>query len=176
MRLVQFFDLHDDWGMQLGLNAVFGTSQSAPERNNRIYAYGGDLLLKWRPIGQGRFGYTYIAWITEGWFRQMEVAQDLWEDIGGYSDLIFSISKEWEIALRGELWRRLSGDDINNFIDRKRFGVDALRANASFSFLPSHFSRVRLQYAYEHIDTFDDNHIVLLQLEVSAGAHGAHKY
>ncbi len=176
IRLVQFFDLHDDLALQLGLNSVFGTSPSAPEESNRTFAYGADLFFKWRPIGWGDTGYTYIAWATEGWFRQMEVAEDLWMDAGGYSDLIFGLTKEWEIAVRGEYWRRLAGDDENDAIDRANYGLDTIRGSGSFSFMPSHFSRVRLQYTFEHIQGFDDNHITLLQLEVSAGAHGAHKY
>jgi len=176
VRLVQFFDLSDDTALQLGLNTVQGTSAAAPETGNRSFAYGVDLLLKWRPIGWGETGYTYVAWTTEGWFRQMEVPRDLWQDLGGYSDIVLGISKDWDVAVRGEYWRRLSGDEDNAEINRANYGLDTIRGSAAVSFMPSHFSRVRLQYTFEHIEGFDDNHIALLQLEVSAGAHGAHKY
>jgi len=175
-RLVQFFDLSDDWALQLGLNTVFGRSQSNPQLDNRTYAYGADLLFKWRPIGWGETGYTFVAWTTEAWNRQMEVAGDLWGDTGGYSDLVFGIEKEWQVGVRGEYWKRLTGGDTNAEIDRNSFGRDALRASGAASYLPTHFSRIRLQYTFEHIEGFDDNHIVLLQVEVSAGAHGAHEY
>ena len=95
---------------------------------------------------------------------------------GGYTDLIFGIDKEWEVAARGELWRRMQGADDNLEINRNSFGRDALRATGAVSYMPSHFSRLRLQYTYESIDGFDDGHIILLQTEVAAGAHGAHKY
>ena len=49
LRLSQFFDLSDDWAMQLGLNAVFGPSQTGADVGNRSYAYGADLMFKWRP-------------------------------------------------------------------------------------------------------------------------------
>jgi hypothetical protein len=176
VRLVQFFDLSRDLALQLGLNTVHGTSQSAPENGNRTYAYGADLFFKWRPIGWGQTGYTYIAWTTEGWYRQMEVAGDLWDDLGGYSDIVFGIAKRWNVAVRGELWRRLGGRNTNASINRDNYGLDTARGSGALSFMPSHFSRVRLQYTFERIEGFDDNHIALLQLEVSAGAHGAHKY
>ena len=166
IRLVQFFDL----------NTVLGPSQSGADVGNRSYAYGADLMLKWRPIGQGHDGYRFVAWVTEGWFRQMEVPDDLWQDAGGYSDLIFGIAKRWETALRAELWRRISGANENAEVRRTPFGVNAVRGAADVSFMPSHFSRIRLQYYYERISGYDDNHAVMLQLEVSAGAHGAHKY
>jgi hypothetical protein len=176
VRLVQFFDLGDDAALQLGLNTVHGTSAAAPETGNRSYAYGADLMLKLRPIGWGETGYTYFAWTTEAWYRQMEVPSDLWQDLGGYSDVVVGINKQWDVALRGEYWRRLDGLDQNPEIDRGNYGVDTIRGSAALSFMPSHFSRIRLQYTFEHIEGFDDNHIALLQLEVAAGAHGAHKY
>ncbi|MBW2455663.1 MAG: hypothetical protein JRI68_14185 [Deltaproteobacteria bacterium] len=176
VRLVQFFDISDDWATQNGLNAVFGRSQSNPDLDNRTYAYGMDWMFKWRPIGWGETGYTYVSWTTEAWLRQMEVANDLWGDVGGYSDLIFGIDKEWEAAGRAEVWRRLTGFDENPEIARNSFGRDTFRASGAVSYLPSHFSRLRLQYTYESIEGFDNNHIVLIQTEVSAGAHGAHEY
>ncbi|MCP4673983.1 MAG: hypothetical protein GY854_00370, partial [Deltaproteobacteria bacterium] len=190
LRLVQFFDLSDDWAIQLGLNGVLGPSPQVPKKN-RTHAWGADLMFKWRPIGQGNTGYTYIAWITEGWLREMQVPDDLWKDVGGYSDLIFGIAKRWNVALRGEMWKRLEGDDVG---DRKSYGLDIAKGVLSASFMPSHFSRLRLQYAFEHfLDAYnydeegepinggpplyaENNHTVMLQLEVSAGSHGAHKY
>lgn len=176
VRLEQFFDLSDDVALQLGLSALFGASAHGPEAGNRSYAYGGDLFLKWRPIGWGRTGYTYLAWETEGWFREMEVAQDLWRDAGGWTALIFGLDKRWELGARGELWRRVSGADVNPEIERGDYGADTWRASGQVAFLPSHFSKLRLQYTWQRVDGFEDTHIALLQLEVSAGAHGAHAY
>lgn len=176
IRLAQFFDLGDDWALQLGLNAVFGPSAAGGEDGNRAVATGGDLLLKWRPIGEGRDGYRFVAWVTEGWYREMETTAGVLRDAGGYSDVIFGIVKRWELAVRGELWRRVDGNDENPVFDRSVYGMNALRGLGSVSFMPSHFSRLRLQYAYERLSGFDDNQFIILQLEVSAGAHGAHKY
>ena len=176
LRLVQFFDIGDDVALQVGLNSVFAPSTIGPESGNRSYAYGADLMFKWRPIGEGRTGYTFIAWTIEGWFREMEVPDDIWRDAGGYTDLVFGIHKRWEAALRGELWRSVSGGSVADDIERARFGADTLRGSAAVSFMPSHFSRVRLQYAIEDMDGYDLSQSIFLQLEVSAGAHGAHKY
>ncbi|MBI5549822.1 MAG: hypothetical protein HY901_38540, partial [Deltaproteobacteria bacterium] len=145
VRLVQFFDLSDDWALQLGTNAVFGTSALEPQVGHRTYAFGGDLLLKWRPIGQGQTGYTYLAWVTEFWLRKMEVPTDVWQDVGGYTDLIVGISKRWEVGARFELWRRVGGEAPTALNSRSQFGLDSERASLALSFLPSHFSRARLQ-------------------------------
>ena len=173
VRLVQFFDIGDDLALQLGLNSVFGTSSIAPEENNRSFAYGADLMLKWRPIGEGWTGYTYIAWISEAWFREMEVPDHVWRDIGGYTDLKFGISKIFEAALRGELWQRISNENESS---RDRFGRDTLSGSVMIGYLPSHFSKIRLQYSITDMAGYDLSQAILLQLELSAGAHGAHKY
>lgn len=176
LRLAQFFDLADDWALQAGANAVFAPSAMGPEVGNRAYAYGGDLLLKWRPIGAGDTGYASIALVVEGWYRELEVPNDLWRDAGGYADLIFGIAKRWEAAARGELWRRLDGDAPGEDNGRAKLGLDVERASGSVSFLPTHFSRIRLQYTFENVEGYEPNHIAVVQLEVSAGAHGAHAY
>jgi hypothetical protein len=176
MRLAQFFDFNNDHAGQLGLNTVLGTSVSAPEKNNRVYAYGVDLLYRYRPFGAGRSGYSHITTVVEGWFRQMEVAGSLLEDIGGYADLIFGISRYWEIALRGELWRRRGGANESDEWNRDRFGMNMGRMNTAISLSPTHFSRIRLQHAYEVVGAHGPSHMVVMALEVSAGAHGAHAY
>ncbi|MCK9463911.1 MAG: zinc-regulated TonB-dependent outer membrane receptor [Proteobacteria bacterium] len=176
VRLAQFFDLADDWALQIAGNAVFAPSAMGPEVGNRSYAYGGDLLLRWRPIGRGYTGYRSISLLVEGWYREMEVPGDLWRDAGGYADLAFGIAKRWEAALRGELWRRAGGDAPSEENGRAKLGLDVERGSAAVSFLPSHFSRLRLQYTFENVEGYEPNHIALLQIEVSAGAHGAHAY
>ncbi len=175
-RIVQFLDVGDDWGMQLGLNAVHGTSTFAPEMGNRSEAYGADLFLKWRPIGYGESGFVYVKWTAEGWTRRMQVPDDMWRDVGGFSDLVFGLSKEWNAGVRGELWRRVGGDAPNGTNGRATFGVDSERGSAQLSFMPSHFSRVRLQYTAEHAEQLGTSHAAMLQFEVAAGAHGAHTY
>ena len=176
VRVVQFLDLGDDWGLQLGLNTVQGTSAVVPESGNRSEAYGADAFLKWRPIGDGNSGYTYVKWTAEVWTRRMQVPDDVWRDLGGYSELVFGLGKGWNTGVRGELWRRTAGDRPSVDNDRATYGVDVERGSAMLSYMPSHFSRVRLQYTLEHAEVLGMNHQAFLQLEVSAGAHGAHSY
>ena len=176
VRVVQFFDIGEDWGMQLGLNTVQGTSSFAPENGNRTEAYGADVFLKWRPIGYGESGFVYVKWTAEAWSRKMQVPKDLWRDVGGFTDLMFGLGKEWNAGVRGELWRRVAGDAPSADNGRDTFGIDVERGSAQLSYMPSHFSRVRVQYTAEHAEELGMNHVGLLQLEVAAGAHGAHAY
>ncbi len=177
VRLVQFFDLSDDWALQVGANTVQGRSSMGQRGADRAEAYAGDLFLKWRPIGQGTTGYKYIATTVEGWYRKMDVPGGAWRDAGGYAEVTFGLSKQWDTGVRGDLWRRLDRDSEGiSLTDRLPYGIDVVRGTAQLSFIPSHFSRVRAQYSFEHSELFPNNHIALLQLEVAAGAHGAHTY
>ncbi len=171
-RLSQFFDLTDYTSLLWGLNASFAHSPYPDhmDHHNRSYIYGTDLTLKWQPESDSRFSLT---WTTEGWYRELEVPQDLWRDAGGSSELAAQLSLSWQAAVRGEIWRRLSGDTPSN---RLQTGLESLRGEASVSYSPSHFSRLRFQYGLEDIEGYRLNHLFALQLEVSAGAHGAHSW
>lgn len=175
-RLASFFELSDDWSLQAAANAVTGPSAMGSDAKMRSSAFGLDLYLKYRPIGWGETGSFFIALTAEGWYRVMEAPSDTWKDAGGYADLTVGLSKRWELAFRGELWRLLEGADPTAENMRADFGRDTNRLSAALLFLPSHFSKLRLQYTAEEVQGFDLNHIVLLQIEISAGAHGAHSY
>ena len=179
-RLVSFFDLSDDLALQIGINGSFARSPfpdpMSQDKANRSWIWGADLFLKWRPIGSGATGYFFAAWTTEAWLRELEVPGDLWRDAGGYSELLWGIARQWQAAARFELWRRLEGGEPDARNRRTLVGPNSVRGELSLSYLPSHFSRLRLQYGVEDIESYDLNHLVVLQLEVSAGAHGAHSY
>jgi hypothetical protein len=176
LRLVQFFDLSDDHALQIAGNMILGPSTFAPETDNRAYLFGGDFLYRYRPIGAGSTGSRHLTLSGEFWLRDLEVPKDLWRDLGGYVDLTLGFSKRWQAGVRGELWRRLSGDAPTMDNRRTDFGADTQRASLALTFLPSHFSRIRVQYTVEKVEGFPTNHMTFLQLEVSAGAHGAHAY
>lgn len=173
VRLVQYFDLTPDILFQVGANIVTGRSDVGPESGNRAYAYGTDFVLKWRPTGEGDSGYASLMWETEAWFRQMEVPGTVWNDAGGYSALVAGLSKSLEASIRMEIWRQISG---GRAVNRFRYGVDAFQFSTAISYLPSHFSRIRLQHNVSSINEFETSHSVFLQMEVSGGAHRAHPF
>ena len=177
VRLVQFFDINPDLMTQLGINTVMGTADTGPETGNRTFAYGADFLLKWRPTGEGNSGFNGFQWETEFWFRQMEAPSAVWNDLGGYSAFVAGLNKNWETGFRVELWRQLSqANDDDTVSGRSKYGLNAFKLSTVLSYMPSHFSRIRLQHNIESIDGFTTHHSVFLQLEVSGGAHKAHAF
>jgi len=51
-----------------------------------------------------------------------------------------------------------------------------LRLSPNLTWYPSEFSKVRLQYNYDHRNQIGDDHSVWMQVEFLLGAHAAHKF
>ena len=54
--------------------------------------------------------------------------------------------------------------------------ADRYRISPNFTWYPSEYSKVRIQYNYDHRDTIGSDHSLWLQLEFLLGAHAAHKF
>ena len=177
-RLEQYWDLTDNVGTLLGLSAANGPNSTG--RDNRSDVFGADLLLKWNPSVSG--GYREVGWQNEFLLRRRqapgsvdEEAGTVLQDWGGYSELYYSPSLFWRFATRYEY---VAGID-DDYLD-PQWDEDRQRVAASISYYPSHFSRIRFEYNADFMPyrTDLDNlvHMAFVQLELVAGAHGAHRY
>jgi hypothetical protein len=166
LELEQFFDLSRSWSLLWGLSSATlqpDTPSGATTKRDREYLLASDVYLKWRPPNEAEtywwVGVTaeYVASRTEnkGW------------DGAGYGQIVAQIARRFRAGVRL---------DVVGFpsvaLDRE------LDVSASLAFLPSEFSRVRLTYAHDH--PLDDgslrNDYLILQLEGTIGAHGAHPF
>ena len=103
------------------------------------------------------------------------LARERLVDYGLYSQVAYGFRKGWIAALRGD-WLDSQRADYE-----KLFGSDPDRAahwriSPNLTWLPSEFSKVRLQYNYDHRQLVGVDHSVWLQFEFSLGAHAAHKF
>jgi hypothetical protein len=69
--------------------------------------------------------------------------------------------------------KRMDGGDIFT-TDLSR--ADRWRISPNLTWFPSEFSKIRLQYNYDHRRQIGQDHSVWLQFEFLLGAHGAHKF
>ncbi len=97
---------------------------------------------------------------------------------GLYVQAVYGIAPRWKAGLRydGIGFRNRAYDGA----DRVDAGTSH-RYTANLTFLPTEFSRLRLQVAHGDIDSDDDDHghdfnQVMLQYQLSLGAHGAHPF
>ena len=163
----QFFPLGHDWSLFVGLS--WATGPNATGQGNRTDIYGADLYLKYRPITRG--SYTVVSLQGEWMMRRRQVPGDVLVDHGMYAYLFWRFARRWGTAARYELVTGLEQDPLDPAWTGAR-----QRLTTNVTFWPTEFSRLRLQYAYDLPGWRQGYHAVMLALEFSVGAHGAHKF
>jgi hypothetical protein len=170
LRMENFFELSPDWSLLLGANESLGQSPYVPR--GRTYLHGGDLYLKWRPVSKG-LGDFALALTVEFLARDSTTPFGRFRDDGGYGEIDAMLTKRWIVGLRFDstsMWQGRS-PDLDQVPGWQR------RGSASLTFLPSHFSKLRLQGDLGRDELRQGlGYAVFLQAEVSAGEHGAHKF
>ena len=184
LRWENGFDISREWSAAVGLSALFGPNATGPDGDTRIY--GTDVTLKWRPVRHNR-GSPYFLSQTEVMYRDYDaddaqtedgeaVAGDDLEDWGFYTQALYSWEPRWRGGVRFE-YASGSGESVGGR-DNDPFRDDRFRVSPLLEFLPSEFSRVRLQYNYDVADHLedDDAHSVWLGFEYLLGAHPPHRF
>ncbi len=191
VRWENALDLSDETSAVLGLSALHGPNSSGPHGDTWIY--GGDLVVKWRPVNSYN-GWPFIIWESELMKRNyhadgfgtvvgegeeetpLTYSDETLEDWGMYTQVLWGFKKDWATGLRYE-YASGSGDDLLSDRSDDPMRDTRYRISPVLMYQPSHFSRLRLQYNYDHADFNDDaEHSVWLGLEVLWGAHPAHRY
>jgi hypothetical protein len=144
---------------------------------------GGDLTLKYL------FGsYRYLSLQTEYLYRSM--SGDRYDNTGGamgldkrqsglYSQLVYRISQRWRTGMRYDL---LHKNLIKIGGAAAKFPETLPRYTAMLEYNPTEFSRIRLQYSHDRSGYLNSgaspevNNEVILQFNITIGAHGAHKF
>ncbi len=167
-RVTSSFELSDTQTLLLGASAAFGPNDSGA--NTRTQIYGVDVFWKWKSaVAHG--GFPFVSWQTEAMYRDYEAGADptvplpaeTFHDWGFYSQVLYGFRLGWVAGLRGEF---VSGNT----------GEDRTRIAPNVTWYPSEFSKLRLQYNYDHGQVFGNEHSVWMQLEFLLGAHAAHKF
>ncbi len=191
VRLEQFFNLTPALSAQVGGSAVFGPNASGPRGRTTIY--GGDLKVRWRPTTHFR-GWPFVLWQTEIMQRdyradQAELPEVLdadgqplllprrtLHDWGLYTQVLYGFHPGWAAGLRFD-YARGSGPSVAGRPEDP-FRDTRYRVSPLLAWQPSEFSRLRLQYNYDHAQHLSQReaHSVWLGLEILYGAHPAHKY
>ena len=181
-RVITSFNLTDAQTLVLGASAAFGPNDTGANTDTQIY--GVDSYWKWRPANAQQ-GFPFVAWQTEAMYRRFEAGADptangglglpaeTLRDWGFYTQLLYGFHLGWVAGLRGEFVTGDAGaDDVNDPATRS----DRTRVSPNLTWYPSEFSKIRLQYNYDHGQAFGDEHSVWMQFEFLLGAHAAHKF
>lgn len=188
-RYAVSFDLNDSQTVLLGASAAFGPNGS--EDNTDTQVYGLDAFWKWKPVNH-HGGFPFVSWQTEALLRRYQAASSTTADLDGdatpdfvprekltdwgvYSQIAYGFRKGWVAALRGDY---VTSDTAEY---EETFGRDLDRAtrwrvSPNLTWYPSEFSKIRLQYNFDHRSGIGPDHSVWLQFEFLLGTHAAHKF
>ncbi len=178
-RVASSLELSDTQTVLFGVSGAFGPNSTGAD--SRTEVYGADVFWKWKPANADK-GFPYITWQTEALYRRFDAAADplapmplpaeTLRDRGFYSQVVYGWTSGWNVGLRGDY---VTGNDAA--VDASDpFRGERYRFSPEVTFFPSEFSKIRLQYNYDHGEFFGTAHSVWMQLEFGLGAHAAHKY
>ncbi len=165
-----------------GISGAFGSNETGAHSRTQIY--GADLLYKWKSA-RAEGGFPFVKWQTEAMYRRFEAGRGIdqtfpvaetFHDWGIYSQVLWGFKKGWIAGVRGE-HLHMQSSAFTDDDDRQTRS----RVSANLTFLPTEFSRLRLQYNHDFLEANDflagrDVDSVFLQFEFILGAHGAHKF
>jgi hypothetical protein len=184
-RYVASFDLTDSQTIVAGTSAAFGPNSSGPDSQTQIY--GVDLFYKWKSPHQ-HSGFPFVAWQTEAMMRRFEAGAypggpvlpalpaETIVDYGMYSQITYGFHKGWVAGLRGDYVWPGSTAQYEQILGPDPERASRWRISPDITYYPSEFSKLRLQYNFDHRDGIGNDNSVWLQFEFLLGTHAAHKF
>jgi hypothetical protein len=190
-RYAASVDLTDEQALLGGISGAWGPNASG--ENARTQIYGADIFWKWKPTTHHK-GFPFVSVQAEALLRGYRAAattveledsggltadlprETLW-DWGVYAQVSYGFNTGWVASLRADYVEPFSRGDYENILDtRDGDRARRWRISPALTWYPSEFSRIRLQYNFDHSASFGDAHGVWIQVEFLLGSHGAHKF
>jgi hypothetical protein len=176
-RLGSSFDLTDQQTLVVGTSAALGPNETGSDQ--RTIVYGADAYWKWKPAN-AHAGFPFVSLQTEALYQWFQAGADstaglpaeTLRDWGFYAQALWGFRYRWVLGLRGDYVNGNPGA----YDPYDVFRGERTRICPDLTFYPSEFSKLRLQYNYDHGVLFGTAHSVWFQFEFLLGAHGAHKF
>jgi len=172
-RCTASFDIGETKTVLLGASAAFGPNGTGDGASTRIL--GLDLFWKWKAANADK-GFPFVKLQLEGMRRSYEAAADGllpardFRDWGAYAQLTWGWRPMWALGFRAE---RAAGDRGDPTAEAL---LPRWRGSSVVTWFPTEYSRLRLQYNYDDMESFGPDHSLWLQLEFLLGAHAAHRF
>ncbi|HBI23719.1 MAG TPA: hypothetical protein DDX84_05875 [Nitrospiraceae bacterium] len=188
VRIDNSVDLSEDVTAKIGFSGLYGPN--ATGANGETIIYGADLVLKWRSAEQIR-GWPFLILESEIMkrdykaaayfddsdpFNVMNIQEETLKDWGFYTQILYGFTAGWAAGLRYE-YATGSGESIGGR-NNDSFRDDRSRFSPLLTWMPTEFSRFRIQYNYDRSEYLNDKeaHSVWLGIEFMYGAHPAHSF
>lgn len=164
------FDLTDSLTLEAGATFAEGKNSFRGDTN----LYGADLTLKWRPSEGGR--YQSVIWATEYLGRNRSQPAVTEEKGQGLTSWV-----QYQFAERWAALYRYDTVSIDHSLDILNLPNDTLvRHSLALVYNPSEFSAFKIEYDQKtgapEVKNQDTEKVVMLQANLTIGAHPAHSY
>ena len=165
-HLRAYKDITDSTNLDLGLSYARGHNDSGSALITNLY--GADATVRWKPLRRSIYhsfvGRTELIWSQREQLPTPALAS-LQRAFGMYASADYQFARRWFVGARYDWSERA----------RDMFQKDK-GASATLTYWPSEFSQVRGQYRFtRYANGFTENQL-LMQLQFSLGAHGAHPF
>lgn len=159
-------DITDSTNIELGLSYARGHNDVGSNFTTSLY--GVDGTVRWKPLRRSIYhsfvGRTELIWSQRQQLPTSTLAS-LQRAFGMYASADYQFGRRWFVGARYDWSERA----------RNMFEKDH-GAAATLTYWPSEFSQIRGQYRFtRYANGFDENQL-LMQVQFSLGAHGAHPF
>jgi hypothetical protein len=160
-HLRTYKDITESTNVDIGLSYARGHNDAGS--NFLTQLYGIDATLRWKPLRRS----IYHSFVGRGEFIWSQRQQLPFEQraFGFYTSADYQLGRRWFLG------GRYDHSDRSEFANLTDQG-----ASAVLTYWPSEFSQVRGQYRFTHYAGNIDTHELLMQVQFSLGAHGAHPF
>jgi hypothetical protein len=160
-HLRTYKDITESTNVDIGLSYARGHNELGS--NFLTQLYGVDATLRWKPLRRS----IYHSFVGRGEFIWSQRQQLPFEQraFGFYTSADYQLGRRWFLG------GRYDHSDRSEFANLTDQG-----ASAVLTYWPSEFSQVRGQYRFVRYAGNIDTHELLMQVQFSLGAHGAHPF
>src|SRR5205085_92112 len=160
-HLRSYADINESTNIDIGVSYARGHNELGTDFLTQLY--GIDATLRWKPLRRS----IYHSFVGRGefiWSQRQQIPTEQ-RAFGFYTSGDYQLGRRWFLGGRYDL------------SDRSRFAnLTDKGASAVLTYWPSEFSQVRGQYRFTHYAGNIDTHELLMQVQFSLGAHGAHPF
>jgi hypothetical protein len=182
-----------------GISCAYGSSRLDHFEDETPHAFSGDSALYGADLTVKHYfdSYSFLTWQSEWMMRDMDGTQFNFVDTnaddvpdtvnsadlrkkqaGYYTQLVYAYDRNWRAGVR---YDNIYQNDVTANGTANDLPDNFNRYSAMAEYHPSEFSRIRLQYnrdtaLYNEEGERQDINTVMLQVNISIGAHGAHDF
>jgi hypothetical protein len=154
-------DITESTNLDLGVSYARGHNELGS--NFLTQLYGIDATMRWKPLRRAIY-HSFMLRSEFIWSRRQQAPQEQ-HAFGFYASADYQLGRRW-----------LMGGRFDRSDHSRSAAVADKGGSLVLTYAPSEFSQIRGQYRFTRYANRIDTHELLMQLQFSLGAHGAHPF